>query len=139
MVRLTDEGTFDAPLEKIWRFLQDNTSHDHKFIKSRKVLEQTDKYMIVEMETSMDGKTTATHKAKFTFNPPKGFNIEFLAGPQIGSKHTHTYTPMGNKTKVVIEGEFKIQGLDDQATRKAALAFLEQIYNEDNEALRNFK
>jgi hypothetical protein len=38
---------------------------------------------------------------------------------------------MGDKTKVEFVGVFKIQGLDEQTTRKAALAQLEQIFNED--------
>ncbi|MGA2785375.1 MAG: SRPBCC family protein [Candidatus Bathyarchaeia archaeon] len=139
MVRLTDEGIFDAPLDKIWRFMNDDTTHHHKSVTFSKVLEQSDKHMIVELETKSDGKTIIKHKAKFTFNPPKGFDMEFLSGPQTGTKHTHTYTPMGNKTRVVVEGEFKIQGLDDQATKKAALAFLEQLFNEDNSALQKYK
>jgi len=56
-----------------------------------------------------------------------------------GTKHTHTYTPMGEKTKVEVAGEFKIQGLDEQATRKAVLAQLEQLFNEDNASLRQYK
>jgi hypothetical protein len=46
---------------------------------------------------------------------------------------------MGDKTKVEVAGEFKIQGLDEQATRKAALAQLEQLFNEDNAALKQYK
>ena len=65
--------------------------------------------------------------------------MEFLTGPMTGTKHTHTYTPMGDKTKVEVAGEFKIQGLDEQATRKTALAQLEQLFNEDNAALKQYK
>jgi hypothetical protein len=56
-----------------------------------------------------------------------------------GSKHTHTYTPMGQKTKVVVEGEFTAQGLDDAATKKSVLAMLEMVFNEDNANLQKFK
>jgi ligand-binding SRPBCC domain-containing protein len=139
MVQLKDEGVFDAPLEKIWRFLQDDT-HEHRSIEISKVLEQSEKHMIVEMEaTSSDGKSKVKETAKFTFSPPTGFDMEFLSGPMIGTKHTHKYTPMGDKTKVEVVGEFKIQGLDDTATKKAALAFLEEIFNEDNAALKKYK
>jgi hypothetical protein len=62
--------------------------------------------MVVEMHAkSPDGKTTFKQTAKFTFNPPKGFDMEFLSGPMVGTKHTHTYTPMGDKTKVEVAGE----------------------------------
>jgi hypothetical protein len=46
---------------------------------------------------------------------------------------------MGEKTKVEVAGEFKIQGLDEQATRKAVLAQLEQLFNEDNASLKQYK
>jgi hypothetical protein len=65
--------------------------------------------------------------------------MEFLSGPIKGSKHTHTYTPMGNKTKVVVEGEFVAQGVDDATMRKNALGMLEQLFNEDSANLRNYK
>ena len=137
---IKDEGVFDAPVDKIWRFLQDdNANHEHRSVRFSKVLEKSNESMVVEMESiSLDGKTFK-QTAKFTFNPPKGFNMEFLTGPMTGSKHTHTYTPMGDKTKVEVVGEFKIQGLDEQATRKAVLAQLEQLFDEDNTALKKYK
>ena len=46
---------------------------------------------------------------------------------------------MGAKTKVVVEGEFVSQGIDDAALRKAALAMFEQVFNEDTAHLKNFK
>jgi len=140
MVYLKDEGVFDAPLEKIWRFLQDdNADHEHRSVRFSKVLEKSAKVMVVEMDSvSPDGKAFK-QTAKFTFNPPKGFDMEFLSGPMTGTKHTHTYTPMGTQTKVEVVGDFKIQGLDEQATRKAVLAQLEQLFDEDNSALRKYK
>jgi ligand-binding SRPBCC domain-containing protein len=138
MVYLKDEGVFDAPVDKVWRFLNDQT-HEHRSLRFSKVLEQSDKHMIAESEmTGPDGKTYKG-TAKFAFNPPKSFDMEILAGPQVGTKHTHTYTPMGDKTKVEVAGEFKMQGLNDEATKKAALGFLEEAFNEDNAALRKFK
>lgn len=78
IVYLKDEGPFDAPLEQIWRFLQDDT-HEHKSVNISKVLEQSEKHMVVEMEaTSANGKSKLKETAKFTFNPPTGFDMEFL-------------------------------------------------------------
>lgn len=57
----------------------------------------------------------------------------------VGTRHTQEYTPMGDKTKVEVTGEFKIQGLDDETTMKAALAFLDEVFNEDNSALKKYK
>jgi hypothetical protein len=46
---------------------------------------------------------------------------------------------MGGKTKVVVEGEFFAQGLDDAAVTRAALAMFEQVFNEDTAQLKSFK
>jgi hypothetical protein len=74
-----------------------------------------------------------------SFNPPKGFSLEITSGPMKGTKHSHTYTPMGNKTKVVVEGEFVAQGMDDASLKKAVLGMFEQVFNEDSAALKNYK
>ena len=139
MVHVSDEGVFDAPLEKIWRFLNDDTGHQHSTIKFSKVLEQSDKGMTSEVEVKNPDGSWRKEVWKMGFNPPKGFSLEVTSGNSKGTKHTHTYTPMGNKTKVVVEGEFFAQGVDDAALRKAALAMFEQVFNEDAEHLKNFK
>ncbi|MGA2626979.1 MAG: SRPBCC family protein [Candidatus Bathyarchaeia archaeon] len=139
MVHVSDEGTFDAPLEKIWRFLNDDNSHKHSSLKFSKVLEQTDKGMTSEVEVKNPDGSWRKETWKLTFNPPKGFSMEMVSGPMKGTKHSHTYTAMGNKTKVVVEGEFVAQGMDDASLKKAALGMFEQVFNEDSAALKNYK
>jgi len=46
---------------------------------------------------------------------------------------------MGNRTKVVVDGEFQAQGMDDAGTKKFVLSFLEMVFNEDTANLKNFK
>jgi len=130
---------FDAPVEKIWRFLNDDNSHQHSSLKFSKVLEQTDKGMTAEVDIMRPGEASHKETWKMSFNPPKGFSLEITSGPMKGTKHTHTYTPMGNKTKVVVEGEFVAQGMDDASLKKAVLGMFEQVFNEDSAGLKNFK
>lgn len=121
--------------------MQDETSgaHQHRAVQFARVIEKTANEMVVETESkSPDGRLFKGTR-RFSFNPPRGFTVEYLTGPQTGTKHTHTYTPMGDKTKVEVSGEFKIQGLDDEATREATLAWLEESFNEDNTSLRKYK
>jgi len=139
MVHVSDEGMFDAPVEKIWRFLNDDNSHQHSSLKFSKVLEQTDKGMTAEVDINRPGESSHKEIWKMTFNPPKGFNLEITSGPMKGTKHSHTYTPMGNKTKVVVEGEFVAQGMDDASLKKAVLGMFEEVFNEDSAALKNYK
>jgi len=49
MVHVKDDGVFDAPVEKIWKYLNDENQHEHSAVKFTKVLEQSDKGMTVEL------------------------------------------------------------------------------------------
>jgi len=139
LVHLRDEGVFDEPLEKIWRFLNAEQGHDHSGVKFSKVIEQSDKGMTAEVEAKAPDGTWIKEIWKLGFNPPTGFNMEIASGPMKGTKHTHTYTAMGNKTKVVVEGEFVRQGVDDATMKTATLGMLEQLFNEDSANLKKFK
>ena len=142
MVKVTDDGIFNEPMEKIWRFVMDeNAPHNHAFIKSRKVVEQKGNTVITEnVLVNPDGKGTHTERWKLTLNPPKGYNIEYLSGPMAGSKMAQTYTSLGAaKTKASVEGEYKMPGIDDAGIRKSVLSFLEQAFNEDTRNLKQYK
>ena len=139
MVHVTDDGIFDEPVEKIWRYISDQKAHVHSALRFTNVLEQSEKGMTTEVE--MKNPDGSSHKEtwKITMNPPESQTTEFLTGPMKGSKYTNTYTPMGNKTKVVVDGEFQAQGMDDAATKKFVLSFLEMVFNEDTANLKNYK
>jgi hypothetical protein len=139
MVHITDDGVFDAPIEKVWKYINDQNGHAHSGMKFTKVIEQSDKGMTVELEVKNKDGSSHMETWKMTMNPPKGHSTEVLAGPMKGSRNTHTYTPMGDKTKVLAEGDFYAQGMDDASTKKAVLAMWEMVFNEDNANLRNYK
>jgi len=138
MVHVTDEGVFDFPIEKIWRYLNDEKGHKHSSLKMSRAIEQSEKGMTAEFEVKNPDGSWRKEMWKMTFNPPQGFTLEITSGPMKGTRHTHTYTPMGNKTKVLVEGEFVAQGMDDATLKKAALTMFEQVFNEDAANLRNF-
>ena len=138
MVFGKDDRIYDESLEKIRRFLG-SQAHVHKDLIS-KVLEQTENRKDVEVDVkNPDGKGIHEETWKFTFNPPTGFDMEATSGPMTGTKFTTKYAPTGSKTKVEVSGEFHIQDVDEAATKKAALGFMEQVYNEDIPALKLFK
>ncbi len=139
MVHITDDGVFDAPIEKVWKYINDDKGHTHSAVKFTKVLEQSDKGMTVELEVKNADGTSHMETWKMTMNPPKGHSTEVLAGPMKGSRNTHTYTPMGDKTKVMVEGDFYAQGMDDASTKKAVLAMWANVFDEDNANLKNYK
>jgi len=139
MVHVTDDGIFDAPMDRIWKYINDQNGHTHSAIKFTKVLEQSDKGVTAEVEVKNPDGSSHMETWKMTMNPPKSHTTDVLAGPTKGSRYTHTYTPMGNRTKVVVEGDFQAQGMDDASTKKAVLAMWEMVFNEDNAHLKNYK
>ncbi len=142
MVQVKDDGVFDAPVDRIWKYLNDPNPgiHSHRAIVSARTLEQKGTSMTQEWEMrNPDGKTTRKETWRMTFSPPTGMQMESLAGVSKGTKYSNNYTPMGNRTKVEVAGEFRMQGLDDIATKQMALQFLAQVFEEDQANLRNYK
>ncbi len=142
MVQVRDDGVYDASVDKIWKFLQDQTPgvHNHRAIVAAKTLEAAGNSVTQEWEMrNPDGKSTRKETWRMTFNPPAGFEMESLAGVSKGTRYNHRYTPMGNKTRVEVQGDFKMQGMDEATTRKAALGFLTQVFDEDTQSLQTYK
>src|SRR2546423_1080398 len=84
MVHIRDEGVFDAPLEKIWKYIGDDTPglHKHRAIPSTKVLSEEGNVVVQEMQMlNADGKGTHWETWRLTMNPPRGYQVEAIAGP----------------------------------------------------------
>lgn len=142
MVHIKDEGVFDESIDKIWKYLQDEKSnvHVHRSIPSMKTVERKGASVVQEIQfLNPDGKTTRVETWRTTFNPPKGFEMESLSGISKGTRYSHRYTPQGAKTRVDVEGEFVMQGMDVPSTKKAALGFLAEVFDEDSRNLRKYK
>src|SRR5205807_9972431 len=84
-------------------------------------------------------KGTHCETWRLTMNPPRGYQVEAIAGPTKGTKFAQTYTSMGNRTRVDVEGDWVVPGADDATIRKMTLAFLEEAFNEDTAALKKYK
>jgi len=139
MVRIRDDGVFDAPIEKLWKYIQDNDNHQHRAFQVTKVLNQKGNAMTIEAKVANPAGGMDSEKFVMTMNPPKGFTLEYLSGAMKGSKQTHTYTPMGNKTRVDVEGEFVGKGMDDATIKKNILGYYAMAFEEDNANLKKYK
>ncbi|MHB8606359.1 MAG: SRPBCC family protein [Thermoplasmatota archaeon] len=139
MVFIRDDGTFDAPIDKIWKYLNDMPGeHDHSAIVSMEPLEQHGQVAKLKVtQKGHDGKPFVETWQLTSFQPD-GQMLEILEGRGKGTKHVHTYIPQGNKTRVVVVGDFHIQGLDDASTKKTVLDYLNNVFNEDNRNLQEF-
>src|SRR3989304_5943250 len=139
MVYVKDDGVYDEPLEKIWKYIQAPEDHVHETILSQKILEQTGNTMKLRVETfnARGGKEEQIWRE--TGPPPFGHELEVLEGSTKGTKQAHMYIPMGEKTKVIVVGDFKMPGADDETIRKGTLDYLAKVFTEDSAQLRKFK
>jgi hypothetical protein len=140
MVFIVDaEGTFDAPIDKIWRFMQSPPdSHSHPGNMNLQMEEQGE-HMILSFENEMPGAGRVKQKIKTTVFPPVGITMEYLEGPIAGSKMMQYYYPKGNKTDVVVAGEFTSKMVPEAQLRGMVLKNLEKMFNDDQENLKRFK
>src|SRR5207244_5381225 len=122
MEYLREDGAYGASIKKIWKYIQDPESHQHESILSQKVLEQKGNTMKIRAEIAgPQGKAEETWQMRM--DPPVGFELQVLEGPTKGSKQSHTYVPMGNKTKVIVVGDFHRQGASAEEIRKGAVGY----------------
>lgn len=136
MVYVRDDGVFEASIDKVWKYLQSPEIHRHDAILSQTVMDQSGNTMKIRAEVKgPEGKEEQMWR--MTMDPPFGFELEVLSGSQKGSTNTHTYVPMGDKTKVIVTGDFRIEGLDPDATRKATLDYFAKVFEEDNHAIKS--
>jgi hypothetical protein len=137
MVYILDEGSvFDAPLDKIWKYLQ-SQEHHHDSIKSlsREVVGNS---VVLVSERNVMGKTV-TVKVKNTLYPPFGMVQEYLEGPMQGSRAFQYYVPKGDKTEVRVVGDYMISGATDQQIRDTVSTQAQRSYDEDNTNLKSMK
>lgn len=136
MVYLLDEGsTFDAPIDKIWKYLP---SGDHVHPSSKYTREVNGNVVTISGERNLMGKVVKV-KIRNTVFPPFGFLQEHLEGPSAGSKAFVYYIPKGDKTAITVVGDFHIEGMNDEQTIAAILAQMQVSFDEDNANLKRIK
>ena len=136
----SDDGVFDAPVDKIWKFIGGEGRHDHESLRNLKPVKEGDNIVVMSGESKNPDGTWSGFEIKMTMNPPKGFESETLSGPMKGSKYSHTYVPDGDKTKVILEGDFQIAGMTDEGqVKKAVDSYFNHVFEEDNKNLKEIK
>jgi hypothetical protein len=141
MVFIADWGSsFDAPVETVWKYLQADQDHgpSHKGRRNFERKSVSDNVVLLNWEQEMDGKWVRMSN-RLTFHPPVGFFVEPLEGPMAGSKFFNYYVPKGEKTEVVVVGEWNSKTIPAAQLEKAVWANLEKVYSEDVAGLKDFR
>jgi hypothetical protein len=140
MVHIKDEGShFDAPVETIWKYLQDPTDHGsaHRSTRNQQMKPLTETSFILTQEQNMNGQWVKTSN-RITIFPPVAMSIEVLDGPLAGSKMINVYTPKGNKTAIDVYGEFVSSQIPAAQLEPAVRGNLETAFNEDTVGIKAF-
>ena len=144
MVRYySDDGVLDAPVQKVWALIQahnDPKNKIHDGILSMSGKPQPDGSVLADVQTKgPDGKPVA-HKWRFTFKQPYAQLVDMLDGPMKGSWIATTYVPEGNRTRLVTNAEWKVQGVtDDKTLLKLCNDFMEGGFEEDSRFLKSMR
>src|SRR3990172_6809296 len=130
---------FDAPVEKMFRYMSAG-GHKHVAFKSHKIVRVSGNVVTLDAEIyNPDGttyRTTITH----VLNPPKGLETTMTGGPMDGAKFRQTYTPLGDKTKLDVEGDFPaFPGMSETDELKMIDGFFTTVFTEDNASLQAIK
>jgi hypothetical protein len=140
LVFILDEGSvFDAPVDKIWRFMQTPGEH-HKHGSMTNVRREMDgNSALLSFDAEGPGGAKTLVRIKSTPLLPVGRMMEYIEGPLAGSRAFSYYVPMGDKTGVTIVGEYVSRSIPENQLKSTVMAQLEKSFNEDNENLKNFK
>jgi hypothetical protein len=140
MVFVADAGsTFDAPLDVVWGYLQSDTDHgqSHKGRRNFERKQLTENTVMLSWEQNVEGNWVKLAN-RLTFHPPIGFFVEPMEGPMAGSKFFNYYVPKGNKTEVVVVGEWNSKTIPPAHLERAVMANLEHVFQEDVDGIKAF-
>ena len=85
-----------------------------------------------------DGSTFET-TIKHRLDPPSGIETRMSGGPFDGATFVHTYTPLGDRTKVDLEGDFPALPEMSEADELAMIdGFFRTVFDEDTATLRTW-
>jgi hypothetical protein len=131
-------ATFEAATEKIFGYMSAG-NHPHAAFKSHRLVSVSDNVVVLAAEVfNPDGSTFST-TIKHKLNPPKGVETTMTGGPFDGARFVHTYTPMGDQTKVDLEGDFPaLPGMAEDDELKMIDGFFTMVFKEDTATIRTW-
>ena len=138
MVFVKDEGSvFDAPIDFVWKYIYGGEAHDsaHKTTRNPKFEKYSDITIIYGSERYLRGKW-APDRMRISMFPPVSVVTEWLEGVLAGSKLTYVYSPLGDKTRIDVYGEFTSKTLPAAEVEAAAKEFLDSEFAADAPAIR---
>lgn len=139
-VRYEKDGvaTFDVPVERVFAYMSAG-DHSHQAFKSHRLVGVAGNVVTVAVEAyNPDGSTTEM-TVEHRLDPPNGIVTTMAGGHFDGARFTHSYTSLGDRTKVDLAGDFPaLPGTSETDELAMIDAFFTTIFGEDAETLRTW-
>jgi heme-degrading monooxygenase HmoA len=131
-------ATFDATPEKLFRYMSAG-DHPHTAFKGHRLVADRDGVVTVQAEVyNPDGSTFET-TIEHRLDPPNGIETTMSGGPFDGARFMHAYTPIGEQTKVNLEGDFPaLPGMSEAEELAMIDGFFTTVFDEDTATLRTW-
>jgi len=133
-----DVATFDVPVERIFAYMSAG-NHPHQAFKSHELVGVAGNVVTVAAEAyNADGSTTEM-TVEHRLDPPNGIVTTMAGGHFDGARFVHSYTPLGDRTKVDLAGDFPaLAGMSEAEELAMIDGFFTTVFGEDAETLRSW-
>jgi heme-degrading monooxygenase HmoA len=131
-------ATFDATPAKLFAYMSAG-GHPHAAFKSHRLVSIDDDVVTVTAEVyNPDGSTFET-TIRHRLDLPNGIETAMRGGPFDGARFVHTYTPLGERTRVDLEGDFPaLPGMGEADELAMIDGFFTTVFDEDTATLRTW-
>jgi heme-degrading monooxygenase HmoA len=133
-----DVATFAVPVERIFEYMRDG-NHPHKAFKSHRLVGVDGNVVTVAIEAyNPDGSTTAL-TVEHRLDPPAGIVTTMTGGHFDGARFAHSYTPLGDRTRIDLKGDFPaLPGMSEAEELAMIDGFFTMVFGEDAETIRTW-
>ena len=131
-------ATFDATPETLFQYMSAG-GHPHAAFASHRLVGDANGVVTVTAEVyNPDGSTFET-TIEHRLDRPRGIETTMHGGPFDGARFVHTYTPVGGRTNVALEGDFPaLQGMSEADELAMIDGFFTTVFDEDTATLRTW-
>jgi heme-degrading monooxygenase HmoA len=128
-------ATFDATPETLFQYMSAG-GHPHAAFKSHRLVGLDGNLVTVAAEVyNPDGSTFET-TIEHRLDPPNGIQTTMHGGPFDGARFVHSYTPLGERTRVDLEGDFPaLPGMSEADELEMIDGFFTTVFDEDTATL----
>jgi heme-degrading monooxygenase HmoA len=131
-------ATFDVPVERVFAYMSAG-NHPHRAFKSHRLVGVAGNVVTVAVEAFDEDGSTTEMTVEHRLDPPKGIVTTMAGGHFDGATFVHSYTALGDRTKVDLAGDFPaLPGMSEAEELAMIDGFFTMVFGEDAETLRTW-